>query len=321
MIGLKARVTLQHNRQLTTMKMPVSREILSSICEATQSHFSIARASSLSGGYTNQTWHIAGDDGREFLVKLNTADKAAMFEAECNGLAALAATHIVRVPAVIAHGVADAHAFLVLEYLDLHSHGDSRLLGTQLAALHRVHGQQFGWECDNTLGLTPQRNTWASDWVTFWREQRLGFQLELAARNGYGGALQELGLQLIERLPDILAGHHPAPSLLHGDLWGGNYGFLENGTPVLFDPATYYGDREADIAMTELFGGFDQDFYAAYQAAYPLEAGYASRKTLYNLYHILNHCNMVSGSYVAQADGMMQRLLAELDDYFPTFIK
>lgn len=293
------------------MKMPISSEILSSICDATQAHFAIARAATLAGGYTNQAWHIEGVDGRHFLVKLNAADRAAMFDAECNGLAALAATCTVRVPCVIAHGVADDRAFLVLEYLDLHSHGDSRLLGAQLAALHRVHGKQYGWERDNTLGLTTQRNTWTSDWTTFWREQRLGFQLNLAVQNGYGGALQKMGQQLMERLPDLFAGHHPAPSLLHGDLWGGNYGFLENGMPVLFDPATYYGDREADLAMTELFGGFDQDFYAAYRTAYPLDEGYARRKTLYNLYHILNHCNMVSNSYVAQAEGMMRRLLSQ----------
>lgn len=294
------------------MKMPCSGEISNSISDASQTHFCIARASSLSGGDSNQAWHIEGMDGGQYFVKLNSADRAAMFAAECNGLAALTATCTVRVPRVISHGVADGHAFLVLEYLALHSCGDSRQLGTQLAALHRVHGRQYGWDRDNTLGLTLQRNSWTGDWVTFWREQRLGFQLDLAARNGYGGTLQKLGQQLLQRLPDLLAGHHPAPSMLHGDLWGGNYGFVENGVPVLFDPASYYGDREADIAMTELFGGFDQAFYAAYQAAYPLDAGYARRKTLYNLYHILNHCNMVSASYVAQAEGIMRRLLAEI---------
>lgn len=294
------------------------KKISDTISAATQSHFSITRATALSGGYTNQAWHLVGhsESGRNttachYFIKLNSANKTGMYAAESAGLLALAATHTVRVPRVIAQGSINQHTFLVLEYFDLRGNGNSRLLGTQLAALHRVHGKQFGWERDNTLGLTAQRNTWSSDWLTFWREYRLGFQLDLAARNGFSGALQEMGHRLMDNLADVLADHQPAPSLLHGDLWGGNHGFVEDGAPVLFDPAAYYGDREADIAMTELFGGFDQDFYAAYQTAYPLEAGYEKRKILYNLYHILNHCNMVSRSYVPQAEGMMRRLLAQ----------
>lgn len=282
------------------------------IDDATHTHFSIAHRTPVGGGNSSHVWHLEGIDGRHYLLKLNSADKIAMFEAEAAGLSALAATRTVYVPQVIVHATAEAQSFLVLEYLYLQSDGDSHLLGTQLAALHRVHNDRFGWERDNTLGLTTQHNIWSDDWTSFWREHRLGFQLDLAAHNGYSGALQKMGRCLMDALPELLANHHPAPSLLHGDLWGGNYGFLENGSPVLFDPATYYGDREADIAMTELFGGFDQNFYAAYQAAYPLEAGYARRKTLYNLHHILNHCNMVSSSYVPQAEGMMRKLLAEL---------
>lgn len=282
------------------------------ISTATQAPFSIARRTAKAGGFTSQVWHVTGTDGREFLVKINSADKAVMFDTECAGLAALAATSTVATPRVITHGVADGRVFLVLNHLDLHSRGDARLLGTQLAALHRVHSPQFGWEHDNFLGLTPQQNAWSNDWMEFWREQRLGFQLELAARNGYGGALLKMGQSLVDRLPELLAGHHPVPSLLHGDLWGGNHAYLADGSPVIFDPATYYGDREADIAMTELFGGFEPGFYAAYQAAYPLDFGYEKRKTLYNLYHILNHCNMIGSEYVPQAEGMMTRLLTEL---------
>lgn len=294
------------------------KKIAEIISTATGANFSITQAIPLSGGYTNQAWHLEGctthnpqQATTHYFLKLNSADKADMYASERAGLVALAVTHTVRVPRVIAQGNVDQHTFLLLEYFNLQNHGNSRLLGTQLATLHRIHDRQFGWERDNTLGLTVQRNTWTCDWLSFWREHRLGFQLDLAARNGFRGALQEMGQRLIDRLPDVLADHHPAPSLLHGDLWGGNHGFVDNGEPVLFDPATYYGDREADIAMTELFGGFDQEFYAAYQAAYPLEAGYEKRKTLYNLYHILNHCNMVSGSYVRQAEGMMRHLLAE----------
>jgi protein-ribulosamine 3-kinase len=295
------------------------QKIADSISQATRTDFSVAQASPIAGGDTNQAWHLAGLTGpahkardAHYFVKLNAADKAGMFTAEHAGLAALAATGTVRVPQVITAGVAGQHSFLVLEYFDLCRSGNFELFGAQLAALHRLQTAKFGWDRNNTLSLTPQHNTWAGDWSSFWREQRLGFQLELAARSGYGGNLQVLGQRVMDALPDLFAGYHPAASLLHGDLWAGNYAFLADGTPLIFDPAPYFGDREADIAMTELFGGFDSGFYTAYHAAYPLDAGYATRKTLYNLYHILNHCNLFGGSYAKQAEGMMQRLLEEV---------
>ncbi len=295
------------------------KKICDNISDVTQSHFSILRTTSLSGGCTNQAWHLEGkvDTGTgvveaHYFIKLNSADKAAMFAAECEGLEALAATRTIKVPRVISTGVVDQHTFLILEFIELHRNGDSKLLGTQLAALHSVQSAQFGWVQDNTLALTPQHNTWTPDWISFWREQRLGFQLELAAQNGFHGKIQTLGLQVMEALPELFSGYYPAASLLHGDLWGGNYGFLADGAPVIFDPAPYYGDREADLAMTELFGGFDAEFYAAYNAAYPLDSGYSNRKTLYKLYHILNHCNLVGSSYLKQAEGMMQRILSKV---------
>ncbi len=165
---------------------------------------------------------------------------------------------------------------------------------------------------DNWIGRTPQPNGWQHDWIAFRREQRLGFQLQLAAQNGFGGALQRDGEQLLARLDGLFDGYVPVPSLLHGDLWGGNHGFLADGTPVVFDPALYVGDRECDLAMSELFGGFAADFYAAYRASWPLDAGYAVRKTLYNLYHILNHANLFGGGYAAQAARMTAALLAHI---------
>ena len=137
--------------------------------------------------------------------------------------------------------------------------------------------------------------------------------MRLAAQNGYGGQLQRLGEKLMDSLPAFFADYTPQPSLLHGDLWSGNHAYLQNGTPTIFDPAIYYGDRECDIAMTELFGGYDTDFYAAYRSAYPLDAGYATRRDLYNLYHILNHANLFGGGYARQAEQMMQKLLRNLD--------
>ncbi len=184
-----------------------------------------------------------------------------------------------------------------------------RRLGEQLAALHRCEAKRFGFASDNFIGTTPQPNSWTEDWVTFWREHRLGFQLRLADQNGYGGQLQRFGEKLMEALPAFFAGYTPQPSLLHGDLWSGNHAFLADGTPTIFDPAAYYGDRECDLAMTELFGGYPADFHAAYRAAYPLDAGYVTRRELYNLYHILNHANLFGGDYARQAEQMMQRLL------------
>mgnify|MGYP003385102299 CR=1 FL=1 len=279
------------------------------IAAAIPAHFELAHATPLSGGCINQAWRIENGNGARYFVKLNDAHKLPAFAAESAGLSAIADTRTVRVPQVIAHGTAGKHAYLVLEYFDLHSNGNPRLLGQQLAALHRNTSEQFGFAHSNTLGETPQRNDWSSDWIAFWRDQRLGFQLGLAARNGYGGQLQKMGRELMQRLPQTFGDYRPAPSLLHGDLWGGNHAYLADGAPLLFDPAPYYGDREADLAMTELFGGFAPEFYAAYRAAWPLDAGYATRKTLYNLYHILNHANLFGGSYARQAEGMMMQLL------------
>jgi fructosamine-3-kinase len=180
-----------------------------------------------------------------------------------------------------------------------------------LAALHRIEGNRFGWWRGNHIGATPQPNDPSPDWPDFWRQRRLGFQLDLAARQGHRGRLQGLGERLLERLPALLD-HRPRPSLLHGDLWGGNLAYDPDGRPVVFDPAVYHGDREADLAMTELFGGFPSRFYAAYQAAWPLDPAYRVRKVLYNLYHVLNHLNLFGGGYLTQAEGMMQRLLAAL---------
>jgi fructosamine-3-kinase len=232
-----------------------------------------------------------------------------MFVAEAAGLDAIAATSTLRVPQAIAHGIAGEQSYLVLEHLELHARGNARLLGKQLAALHRCSARQFGFSQDNFIGTTAQANTWKIDWIDFWREQRLGFQLQLAAENGYGGQLQSLGDKLLDALPAFFRGYTPPPSLLHGDLWSGNHAFIADGTPTLFDPAAYYGDRECDLAMTELFGGFPPSFYAAYRAEWPLHEGYEIRRDLYNLYHILNHANLFGGGYVRQAEQMIRALL------------
>jgi len=286
--------------------------IAAAIGAATQRPFLLGGHTAIGGGWINQAYHVEGRDGRRFFIKLNSADKAGMFAAEVAGLSEIAATQTVRVPQPITHGVAGKQSYLVLEHLALSSRGDAQLLGKQLAAMHRCTGDSFGFSQDNFIGASPQPNGWKSEWIDFWRERRLGFQLHLAAQNGYVGQLQSLGEKLLGMLPAFFTGYIPQPSLLHGDLWSGNHAYLPDGTPVIFDPATYYGDRECDLAMTELFGGYSADFYAAYRAAYPLDAGYATRRNLYNLYHILNHANLFGGGYAGQAEQMMRGLLAEI---------
>jgi fructosamine-3-kinase len=184
-------------------------------------------------------------------------------------------------------------------------------MGRALAAMHRTTDQRFGWRRDNFIGATPQSNRGNDDWTGFWRDARLVPQLALAGRNGLGSRLIDAGERLANMLPRLLAGHAPQASLLHGDLWSGNAAFLADGSPVLFDPAVYFGDREADLAMTELFGGFPRSFYASYSEAWPLDPGYELRRDLYNLYHVLNHANLFGGGYAAQAAALIGRLLAE----------
>jgi fructosamine-3-kinase len=180
-------------------------------------------------------------------------------------------------------------------------------MGQQLAALHQTKvGDTFGWERQNTIGSTPQINTWTADWTEFWVKHRLGYQLQLAQQRGGHFPKQD---QLLNLIPDLLAGHTPQPSLVHGDLWSGNAAVTQTGEPVIFDPATYVGDREVDLAMTELFGGFPAAFYQGYNQVFPLDEGYQQRKPLYNLYHVLNHFNLFGGSYESQANRMIMQLL------------
>lgn len=286
------------------------------ICEhigtATGVSFRAQRCTSQCGGCINSAW-LVEDGERAFFIKTNTAARLPMFEAEAEGLRELAAADALRVPAPICAGLAGDTAFLALESIRFGRAGSTSLsrLGEALAALHRVTAPEYGWRRDNTLGPTPQPNGVTDDWVRFWRDRRLGYQLSLAAHNGHRGALLRDGERLLAGLDGILRSHRPAASLLHGDLWSGNYAVDDRGAPVIFDPAVYYGDREADLAMTELFGGFPPEFYAAYREAYPLQPGYALRKTLYNLYHVLNHLNLFGGGYLDQAHSMIQRLLAE----------
>jgi protein-ribulosamine 3-kinase len=250
---------------------------------------------------------------RQFV---KSADAAAlpMFQAEAAGLAALRQAGAVRVPEVISCAVVDGEARITLEYFDLRrlDRSSGATLGEAMAQLHRTTGPRFGWPNDNFIGATPQENAWRDNWALFFANRRLRPQLNLAVQRGMERRLADQGESLTERLGAFFVDYRPLPSLLHGDLWGGNAAALPDGTPVIFDPAAYYGDRETDIAMSELFGGFPESFYAVYREAWPLDAGYETRKTLYNLYHVLNHFNLFGAGYLGQVRRMIEKLLAEL---------
>lgn len=283
-------------------------EITARIAAVTGGPFRPGPPRALAGGCVNRAF-VLRDGERACFVKLNGAQRLDMFEAEAAGLEALAAAEAIRVPAPLCMGTAGDEAFLALEYIPFGTQrrGSGAEAGERLAALHRQTQATFGWHRDNYIGSTPQPNVMSGDWASFWREWRLGYQLDLALAKGFGGRLWERGQRLLEECPALLD-HAPAPSLLHGDLWAGNLAYDTSGQPVLFDPAVYYGDREADLAMTELFGGFDADFHAAYRAAWPLAPGYNLRRDLYNLYHILNHLNLFGAGYLGQAQNMIDRL-------------
>jgi len=249
-----------------------------------------------------------------YFIKCNRASRLEMFAAEADGLRELAGAGAVRIPHPVCYGISGDQAFLVTEQIDFYAQtGSSQArLGEQLASLHRCCSGRFGWHRNNTIGSSVQINRQCDSWIDFFRDQRLGVQLNLARDHGAASSLLEKGERLQSDLALFFSGYSPRASLLHGDLWGGNRGFDRAGEPVLFDPAVYYGDRETDIAMTELFGGFDADFYAVYRHAWPLAEGFERRKGLYNLYHLLNHANMFGGSYAGQAETMMDCLLADL---------
>jgi protein-ribulosamine 3-kinase len=272
-----------------------------------------APAAHVAGGSIGECVRWSSDDG-DLFVKLAPVERLSALEAEAAGLAELDAAAAIRVPALLGTGTTTSTAWLALRWIDFTTpvRRSEALLGEELASLHRVGAPRFGWHRDNTIGATPQRNAWDDDWARFFVRQRLALQLDLAETNRAPSRLLERGRQLGEIAGALFSSYRLVPSLLHGDLWGGNWATDASGKPVVFDPAVYFGDREADIAMTRLFGGFGPAFYAAYQAAWPLDPAAGTRRGFYNLYHVLNHFNLFGGGYGAQAEGIIERLLAEL---------
>ncbi len=287
------------------------------IAGAAGSAFAVTAMRSVAGGCIHSAFEVTGKSAtgeRRYFAKVNEAAGAAMFAAEADGLAALAAAKCVTVPEVIAHGADADRSWLVLQWLELAALAErsAATLGHALAAQHRLAQRRFGWQRDNFIGASPQLNGWSEDWPAFWRDKRLHAQLRIAAAKRLPSRMIDRGERLAADFPALLANHSPAPSLLHGDLWSGNALAMAPGVPVLFDPAVYVGDREADVAMTELFGGFPAGFIAAYRADWSLEDGYTVRRDLYNLYHLLNHASLFGGDYVRQAGQSIEKLIAEI---------
>ncbi len=278
------------------------------IAQVTEHPFIIRDIKPVSGGCINQGHCLIGEQ-QQYFVKLNQAERLSMFEVEALGLAALTATQTIKVPQVICCGYDSGQSYLVLEWLEF-SRGSAdswRVMGQQLAQLHCHSGsQRFGWQQDNIIGSTPQPNPWMDNWATFFAEHRIGYQLRLAQRRGGNFPYPN---QVVPKIKAILGDRRPPPALVHGDLWSGNVAILMTGEPVILDPAVYYGDPEVDVAMTELFGGFPASFYQGYNTYLPIDSGYQQRKTLYNLYHILNHFNLFGGGYERQAQQMLQQCL------------
>ena len=268
--------------------------------------FHIEHKQQLSGGDINLAYKLTGQ-GQHFFVKINQREQIEQFETEALSLQSLRQRHCIRVPSVIGSGQTIDKAYLILEYLPLIEENPNgwRQLGQQLALLHKQSSQaMYGFDWDNMLGKTPQPNKWQSNWSSFFSEQRLGWQLQLLLEQGFGFGKVDV---MVEKTRQRLQGYQPVASLLHGDLWRGNVGFTAQ-TAAVFDPASYFGDRETDVAYSTLFGRFPDSFYSSYQEVFALDSSYEERKDLYNLYHVLNHANLFRGAYLVQAQEMIKQL-------------
>ncbi|MGF1700185.1 fructosamine kinase family protein [Photobacterium makurazakiensis] len=276
------------------------------LSEVLDKPFKISEKETVEGGDINECYCI-GDGIARFFVKLNDREQSAIFETEAESLHILNESDCIQVPQFIHMGTSKDKSFLILNYLPTKVMDDESayILGQQLARLHSWGEQgEYGFDLDNYIGLTPQPNKWRRRWCRFFAEQRIAWQLQLCQEKGIElGNIDTITSQVIQ----LLMNHQPKPSLLHGDLWHGNTALTVSG-PIIFDPASYWGDRECDIALTELFGGFSERFYDGYQSIWPLDEGYRERKDLYNLYHVLNHCNLFGGSYITQAEQLIEKL-------------
>lgn len=278
------------------------------IGKALQLDFNISHTQKLTGGDINLAYKVS-DNNKTFFVKVNHRQFHDCFLSEAFCLDHLKQSSELIVPQVITSGKIKECSYLVLEYIDMHTSGNNQgafyRLGQSLAVLHSANQQaEFGWPEDNFIGSTKQLNDYQDNWSTFFASNRIAYQLKLLSEQ----AIHLVDIPTFSALcQQLLANHHPIPTLVHGDFWQGNIAF-SNHAPCLFDPACYYGDREVDIAMSELFGRFPNSFYQGYQATYPLQEGYLQRRTIYNGYHMLNHANLFGGIYIDQAKTFIKEI-------------
>ena len=262
----------------------------------------------LPGGEIHSAWHLRFG-GRDYFVKSDERELLPIFTAEADQLELLSRSKTVRVPRTYAVGSDRDYSFLVMEYLPprpLDAHGAFEL-GKQLARLHQWSDQpQFGLDFDNHLSTTPQPNAWQRRWSTFFAEQRIGWQLELAAEKGLTfGDIDAIVSHVQQRLQN----HLPQPSLLHGDLWSGNCALGPDG-PCMFDPACYWGDRECDLAMLPLHPEQPPQIYDGYQSVLPLAADFPERQPLYQLYTLLNRAILFGGQHLVNAQQAVDRVMS-----------
>ncbi len=286
---------------------PLAAPLAASLGQALGETIRIRALTPVAGGDIHRALQLQTDNASWF-VKWNRADALPILQAERSGLDALAAHGGVATPRPLLADADADHAWLVMEFIPLAPTGDASALGRGLARLHRELGPAHGWDGDNFIGHTPQENRRTNDWADFWWRRRLAPQLDRAGSAGFAAALAPLRSPL-ERVCRELLRHAPPPSLLHGDLWGGNHGYAPGGEPVIFDPATYHGDRETDLAMMRLFGGFDPEVFTAYASAWPLPPDHERRLPLYQLYHVLNHLNLFGAAWLPRAEALAARLL------------
>ena len=269
----------------------------------------IRSVKAVAGGCINNSQIIELETGQQFFLKSNASAPRGMFETESKGLKLLGQSGAIKVPQVIGVGETAKTDFLILESIcpEKPALDFSQRFGRQLATLHRQTQTHFGLDHDNYLGATLQPNQQHNDWGVFWKQQRFGFQFQLAQERGYMDAtFNKLSDRLLNRVDELLKTNE-SPALIHGDLWSGNFMVGPSGEPVLIDPAVYFADREAEFGMTTLFGGFDQLFYDAYNEAWPLAAGAEQRIELYRLYHLLNHLNLFGSGYLNDCQAIMKK--------------
>jgi fructosamine-3-kinase len=272
--------------------------------------FTIADVTPVSGGCISSAAVVVTHSGKGIFLKWNDAHGAEFFEAEAEGLRVLSSADALRIPEVLGVNSPSNYPFIALELLStgkITEEAEVRL-GHLLAKQHQTLEKRFGFESDNFIGASKQVNSWSEDWGEFFVAQRLGVQIELAEEAGWLTSAVKRSFTNIERaLIKFLNIHTPEASLVHGDLWSGNV-FWSNTGPAVIDPAVYYGDAEVDIAFTRMFGGFGSSFYKEYFSCRPPRKGIEQRVEIYNLYHLLNHANLFSGSYVSSSIRQIESL-------------